>query len=138
MTYHLGYEATTGLKTREIPVTVPVGKSGDEHTDCTGHKIAEEVALIPILRSGLGMAEGMLELLPQSSVHHIGMYHMTGSQPVQYFNRLPRKCVADVALVMDPVIASAGMSWIWVRWLSDSHETSHTRIENHRFVLFVR
>jgi len=104
----LGYEATAHLNTREIPVSVPIGKSGDGHRDCVGHKIADKLALIPILRSGLGMAEGMLELLPQASVHHIGMYHLPGAAPVQYFNRLPRKCVADIGFVIDPLIASAG------------------------------
>ena len=109
VTYHLGYEATSDLKTREIPVTVSHGKeSKDEHMEiCTGHKIADRIALIPILRSGLGMTDAFLELLPQAAVHHIGMYHLPGAQPVQYFNRLPRKCTADVAFVVDPVVASA-------------------------------
>ena len=72
-----------------------------------GHKIADKIALIPILRSGLGMTDGMLELLPQAAVHHIGMYHVPVAAPVQYFNRLPRVCAADIAFVVDPVIASA-------------------------------
>lgn len=108
VTYHLGYEATSNLRTREIRVSVSVGKeSVDEHNDCMGHKIADKIALIPILRSGLGMTDGMLELLPQAAVHHIGMYHVPGVAPVQYFNRLPRTCAADIAFVVDPVIASA-------------------------------
>lgn len=108
VTYHLGYEATANLKTKEIPISVSMGKeAAEEHTDCTGRKIADRVALIPILRSGLGMADGMLELLPKAAVHHIGMYHLPGSAPVQYFNRLPKKCDADVAIIVDPVIASA-------------------------------
>jgi len=108
VTYHLGYEATSSLKTREIPVSVSVGKEAEhDHMNCTGVKISDRVALIPIMRSGLGMADGMLELLPQASVYHIGMYHLPGSAPVQYFNRLPRKCESDIAYVVDPVIASA-------------------------------
>lgn len=104
----MGYEATSALKTREIPISVSIGKEQtDEHNDCTGHKIADKIALIPILRSGLGMTDGMLELLPQSAVYHIGMYHIPGAAPVQYFNRLPRKCESDVAFVVDPVVASA-------------------------------
>jgi uracil phosphoribosyltransferase len=96
------------LRTREIRVSVSVGKeSVDEHNDCMGHKIADKIALIPILRSGLGMTDGMLELLPQAAVHHIGRYHVPGVAPVQYFNRLPRTCAADIAFVVDPVIASA-------------------------------
>ena len=106
VTYHLGYEATNTLQTREIPISVSVG-SDHQHLECTGVKVSDQVALIPILRSGLGMADGMLELLPKASVHHIGMYHLPGSAPVQYFNRLPKKCTADVAYVVDPVIASA-------------------------------
>jgi uracil phosphoribosyltransferase len=108
VTYHLGYEATKTLKTREIPLSVPVGKEKiEQHVDGTGHTISERVALIPILRSGLGMCDGFLELLPNVAVHHIGMYHIPASAPVQYFNRLPRKCESDVAYVLDPVIASA-------------------------------
>ena len=108
VTYHLGYEATANLKTREIPISVSIGKlKANEHTNCTGYKISDRVALIPILRSGLEMTNSMLELLPKAAVHHIGMYHIPGSAPVQYFNRLPRKCESDVAFVVDPVIASA-------------------------------
>eukprot|EP00934_Nitzschia_sp_Nitz4_P004204 Nitzschia sp. Nitz4//scaffold49_size126201//23612//24619//NITZ4_003631-RA/size126201-augustus-gene-0.1-mRNA-1//1//CDS//3329553116//4194//frame0 len=115
LTYHLGYEATKDLNTRPIPVSVDVGKEGaatgnndnDHLMDCKGHKIADKIALIPILRSGLGMTTGMLELLPTAAVYHIGMYRIPGAKPVQYFNRLPRKCTSDVAFVVDPVIGSA-------------------------------
>ncbi len=74
--------------------------------DCTGKALSERVALVPILRSGLGMTDPMLELLPNAGVHHIGMYKK-GSMPVQYYNRLPRKCESDVAYVLDPIIATA-------------------------------
>jgi uracil phosphoribosyltransferase len=107
VTYHLGYEATKELNTKNVPLTVSYGKEkAEEHLDCTGYKIADRVSLIPILRSGLGMSEGMLELLPKAAVHHIGMYRMPGQAPVQYFNRLPRKCESNIAFVLDPVIAS--------------------------------
>lgn len=66
----------------------------------------EKVALIPILRSGLGMVDSMLELLPNAAVHHIGMYRRD-MMPVQYYNRLPRKCEADVAFILDPIIATS-------------------------------
>jgi uracil phosphoribosyltransferase len=108
VTYHLGYEATASLNTRKVQISVSVGKESEsEHIDCIGHKIDDKVCLIPILRSGLGMTDGMLELLPQAAVHHIGMYHVPGVAPVQYFNRLPRKCEADIAYIVDPVIGSA-------------------------------
>ena len=108
VTYHLGYEATATLNTREIPLSVSVGKeTAEQHLDCKGHKLSDSIALIPILRSGLGMADGFLELVPKAAVHHIGMYRMPGCAPVQYFNRLPRKCEADVAFVVDPVVGSS-------------------------------
>ncbi|KAG7363529.1 uracil phosphoribosyltransferase [Nitzschia inconspicua] len=111
LTYHLGYEATKDLKTKTVPVTVSFGKeSEEEHVDCDGYKLVDRVSLIPILRSGLGMMDGMLELLPTSAVYHIGMYRIPGHAPVQYFNRLPRKCESDVAIVLDPVIASSATS----------------------------
>lgn len=109
ITYHLGYEATSTLKTKEIPISVSMSSADESQADCVGTKLDDKIALIPILRSGLGMADGMMELLPKAAVHHIGMYHLPGSEaPVQYFNRLPKKCHADIAYVVDPVIASAG------------------------------
>lgn len=108
LTHHLGYEATKDLNTREIPLSVSIGKEkAEQHMDCKGQKISDRIALIPILRSGLGMADGFLELIPKAAVHHIGMYRIPGSAPVQYFNRLPRKCECDVAYVVDPVIGSS-------------------------------
>lgn len=116
VTYHLGYEATKNLSVRSnVRVTVPLGKESESHhedlrdADC-GFRLLDKVALVPILRSGLGMTDSMLELLPNSSVHHIGMYRTPGVHvtPVQYFNRLPRgKCSADVAYILDPMVGSA-------------------------------
>jgi uracil phosphoribosyltransferase len=108
VTYHLGYEATKTLSTKQIPITVKAGKEAkEEHIDCMGYKIIDNISLITILRSGLGMTDAMLELLPKAAVHHIGMYRMPGQAPVQYFNKLPKKCTSDVAFVLDPVIGSS-------------------------------
>jgi uracil phosphoribosyltransferase len=106
VTYHLGYEATTALNTEPIEISVPYGKDG--HRDAVGQKLLERIALIPIMRSGLGMVDSMLELLPNAHVHHIGMYKAHGQDiPVQYYNRLPRRCDSDVAYVMDTLIATS-------------------------------
>lgn len=110
LTYHLGYEATSTLTTKPVDLSVPVPtqNGGLDHVECQGQKIKEHVALIPILRSGLGMVDAMLELLPNAEIHHIGMYRAPGqTHPVQYFNKLPRKCTADVAYVLDPCIATS-------------------------------
>jgi uracil phosphoribosyltransferase len=103
ITFHLGYEATSSLTTKPVALTVPVGK---DHIECTGKQIAQKTTIVPILRSGLGMTDPMLELLPDADVHHIGMYKR-GNMPVQYYNRLPKVCESDVAYVLDPIIATA-------------------------------
>lgn len=73
-----------------------------------GSKIADKIAIIPILRAGLPMCEAMLDLIPKAAVHHIGMYRSRVSNlPVQYYNRLPRDQPCDVAFITDPCIASS-------------------------------
>lgn len=103
ITFHIGYEATSSLKTKPVALTVPVK---NEHVETSGKTLSDRVALIPILRSGLGMIDAMLELLPNAGIHHLGMYKKD-SMVVQYYNRLPRKCESDVAFVLDPVISTA-------------------------------
>lgn len=104
ITLYLGFEATRGLALGEHEVQTPLGQFA-------GHKLSERLAIIPILRAGLGMSEGMLELLPNAAVHHIGMYRNKISlQPIEYYNRLPRDRPSDVAFVLDPMIATCGTS----------------------------
>lgn len=68
--------------------------------------------LLFLPRGGLGMTEALLELLPDSPVYHIGMYRNPGSNiPVQYYNRLPKGHPSDVALILDPIIASCKNSF---------------------------
>jgi len=108
ITYHLAYEATRHLKTKTVPVSVTIPKTHPpEHADCRGHKLRDRVAIVPILRSGLGMEQSMCELLPNAASYHMGLYKVKGQDPVLYFNRLPRACKSDIAYVLDPVIATA-------------------------------
>lgn len=101
VTLHLGYEATAGLSTKNVHFQTPVAAA-------EGERINEHVAIVPILRAGLGMCDAMLELMPNAAVHHIGMYRLPGSElPVQYYNRLPKEKPADIAFVLDPLIASS-------------------------------
>jgi uracil phosphoribosyltransferase len=102
ITFYLGYEASRDLKTVSETVTTPMAQP------FTGSKIGESIAIIPILRAGLGMCDAMLELFPRAAVHHIGMYRTKDSLiPVQYYNRLPRGEACDVAYVVDPCIATS-------------------------------
>ena len=65
LTFYLGYEATRSVKTTDVEIETPLMTT-------TGKKIGENVAIVPILRAGLGMSDAMLELLPKAAVHHIG------------------------------------------------------------------
>ncbi|OQR83614.1 uracil phosphoribosyltransferase [Achlya hypogyna] len=102
ITFYLGYEATGDLAVVPKSITTPLGPH-------QGAELATSVALVPILRAGLGMVEPMLDLLPNARVHHIGMYRNKNSLlPVQYYNKLPKDCNVDVAIILEPVIATAG------------------------------
>jgi uracil phosphoribosyltransferase len=95
-------DATADLPLRPVPVRTPMA-------DTTGEEIAARVGLVPVLRAGLGMADAMLQALPEASVWHLGLYrdHAT-LKPVTYYNKLPAKPDMDVALVLDPMLATGG------------------------------
>lgn len=102
ITFYLGYEASRSLQLSKSDVTTPMGMTYN------GSIVTDNVCIIPILRAGLSMSEGMMELLPEAAVHHIGMYRTAGSLlPVQYYNRLPRDHNTDVAIICDPCIATS-------------------------------
>ncbi|MHB1357215.1 MAG: uracil phosphoribosyltransferase [Anaerolineae bacterium] len=98
----LGYEATCDLAVQPLEVTTPL-------TTTTGCELSERIGLVPILRSGLGMVEGIWQLMPGAEVWHIGLYrdHKT-LQPVQYYNKLPVTPTVQVCLVLDPMLATGG------------------------------
>lgn len=98
----LFYEAVQDLETRPLKVQTPLA-------ECEGHALAPSIGLVPILRAGLGMAEAILDLLPTAHVWHLGLYrdHQT-LQPVTYYNKLPAEAKIDLAIVLDPMLATGG------------------------------
>ncbi len=98
----LFYEATRDLKLKPATVATPVARANVA-------VLAESIALVPVLRAGLGMANAMLEALPTASVWHLGLYrdHQT-LKPVTYYNKLPADHGLDVAFVLDPMLATGG------------------------------
>jgi uracil phosphoribosyltransferase len=96
------FEATRDLRLAPTPVRTPLA-------EVTCQRIADRVGLVPVLRAGLGMAEAMLEALPEAAVWHLGLYrdHAT-LKPVTYYNRMPANHGMDVALVLDPMLATGG------------------------------
>ncbi|MEO6811759.1 MAG: uracil phosphoribosyltransferase [Isosphaeraceae bacterium] len=98
----LVYEATADLPTRSIEVETPLGTA-------RGLALADRIAIVPILRAGLGMAEGVLDLIPRAEVWHIGLFRdETTLRPTEYYNKLPPKCRNTLALVVDPMLATGG------------------------------
>ncbi len=96
------YEATRDLALQEQPVETPLEKT-------TGHILARPVTLVPILRAGLGMCEGILNLIPQARVGHIGLYRDHESfQPVRYYQKLPPDLADSEIFVIDPMLATGG------------------------------
>jgi uracil phosphoribosyltransferase len=75
----------------------------------TGFELKEKIGLIPILRAGLGMVEGIWELMPVAEVWHIGLYRDEKTlRPVEYYNKLPLEPTVSVCLILDPMLATGG------------------------------
>lgn len=98
----LAYEATRDLVTESITITTPL-------IDMAGRRLTQSIGLTPILRAGLGMVDATLDLLPDSEVWHLGLYRDEATaQPVEYYSKLPNTKPVDVALVLDPMLATGG------------------------------
>lgn len=98
----LACEATRDLVTSETRIETPLCAT-------SGHTLAQRVALVPILRAGLGMVDPLLELIPDAAVWHLGIYRdEETARPVEYYSKLPERDPPDVALVLDPMLATGG------------------------------
>ncbi len=98
----LCYEATADLATTPITAQTPMGEAH-------GQELTDTIGLIPILRAGLGMVDGIWEMMPGAEVWHIGLYRNEETlQPVSYYNKLPTNPTVQVCLVLDPMLATGG------------------------------
>src|SRR5919106_4757135 len=98
----LAYEATKDLRAEPVTVQTPLAIA-------EGRRLAQRIGLIPILRAGLGMVDPVLELIPSAEVWHLGLYRdEETAKPVQYYAKLPAERPVDVALVLDPMLATGG------------------------------
>jgi uracil phosphoribosyltransferase len=98
----MAYEATADLAVIEREVETPLAET-------RGHELKEKIGLVPILRAGLGMVEGVWELMPTSEVWHIGLYRDEQTlKPVEYYNKLPVEPTVSVCLILDPMLATGG------------------------------
>ncbi len=102
LSYLLAYEATVDLTTRDVEVETPMGTA-----KCG--VLTDRVGIVPILRAGLGMVDGVLDLVPDAQVWHVGMFRDEATLlPTEYYNKLPNPAPITLALVIDPMLATGG------------------------------
>lgn len=102
LTTLLAVEATRQLKTRPARVTTPLAEIETQEID-------PSIAIVPILRAGLGMVDPLLELIPQAKVWHLGMFRdEETATPVRYYDKIPRDQQVNVAFIVDPMLATGG------------------------------
>ncbi len=108
------FEATRDLKLHDVRIKTPI-------CEMTGQKLAgKKLAIVPILRAGLGMVDGMLQLIPAAKVGHIGLYRNPETlEPVEYYCKLPADCEEREVFVVDPMLATGGSSVAAIRMLKD-------------------
>jgi len=108
------YEATRNLKLQDKEIATPI-------CNTVGKELAgKKLAIIPILRAGLGMVEGMLDMIPAAKVGHIGLYRDPETlEPVEYYCKLPVDCDERETFVVDPMLATGGSSVAAIQLLKD-------------------
>lgn len=96
------FEATRHFPTREVPIDTPMERT-------TGRRLSAKITVVPVLRAGLGMAEGILEVMPEARVGHLGMARDEATlEPGVYLRRLPRDLDEGPVLLVDPMLATGG------------------------------
>ena len=115
----MAYEVTRELPLEEIEIETPVAKAK------TRVLAGKKLALIPILRAGLGMVDGMLNLLPMAKVGHIGLYRDPKTlEPVEYYCKLPEDATERDVVILDPMLATGGSASAAVTFLKQKGITN--------------
>ena len=108
------YEASRDLKLEKVKIKTPICETYGE--ELSGKKLA----VVPILRAGLGMVDGILKMIPAAKVGHIGLYRDPETyEPVEYYCKLPADCNEREVFVVDPMLATGGSSAAAIQMLKD-------------------
>jgi uracil phosphoribosyltransferase len=109
----MAYEITRDLPVRDITIETPLGK-------CKTQELAMDVVLVPVLRAGLGMVDGISNLIPSARIGHIGMYRDHNTlKPITYYSKFPLNISDAVVMVLDPMLATGGSSTGAIQVLKD-------------------
>lgn len=108
------YEATRDLQLSDVDIETPICKATVKELK------GKKMAIVPILRAGLGMVDGVLQLIPAAKVGHIGLYRDPQTlSPVEYYCKLPADCAEREVFVVDPMLATGGSSVAAIQMLKD-------------------
>ena len=108
------YEATRDLQLSEVKIQTPIWETTVKELK------GKKMAVVPILRAGLGMVDGMLTLIPAAKVGHIGLYRDPETlKPVEYYCKLPADCAEREIFVVDPMLATGGSSVAAIQMLKE-------------------
>ena len=108
------YEATRELPLTDVEIETPICKTTVKELE------GKKMAVVPILRAGLGMVEGMLAMIPAAKIGHIGLYRDPETlEPVEYYCKLPADCSEREVFVVDPMLATGGSSAAAIQMLKD-------------------
>ena len=120
------YEATRDLKLKDVKIKTPI-------CEMTGKELSgKKMAVVPILRAGIGMVDGILNMIPAAKVGHIGLYRDPETfEPVEYYCKLPADCDEREVFVVDPMLATGGSSVAAIRMLKDKG------VKNIRFMCII-
>ena len=120
------YEATKSLKLQDVEIETPICKT------VVKELAGKKMAIIPILRAGLGMVDGMLAMIPSAKVGHIGLYRNEETlEPVEYYCKIPADCSERDVFVVDPMLATGGSSVAAIQMLKDRG------VQNIRFLCII-
>ena len=98
----MAYEVTRDLPVKETKIHTPIAEA-------VGYELSSEIVIVPILRAGLGMVDGVLTLMPNAKIGHIGLYRNEETlEPVEYYCKLPKHIEDKTVIVLDPMLATGG------------------------------
>jgi uracil phosphoribosyltransferase len=104
--------------TRDLPVTTSRISTPLERTD--GYTLKDDIVIVPVLRAGLGLVEGFIDVLPDAQVGHIGLYRNEKTlEPVDYYAKFPRGLSRSLVLLLDPMLATGGSGAAAIGFLKD-------------------
>ena len=120
------YEATRDLKLQDVKIKTPI-------CETVGQELSgKKMAVVPILRAGIGMVDGILNMIPAAKVGHIGLYRDPETfEPVEYYCKLPADCDEREVFVVDPMLATGGSSVAAIQMLKDKC------VKNIRFMCII-